>query len=300
MQLHRTHPTPLSRAAAAAAILSVLASCGPGAEEREADLAAAEAAAVEVVDARVDAVAKVLDEQPGLIGSTRSELRTHLNDEQVATAGELGVAPVDDSAEVRVLVAQGDLVALEDSTDYWIVRELDHSLPYVTPDTRGMLVDLGRTFHARLDSLGLPPFRFEISSVLRTDAMQARLRSGNSNASRTTSSHEFGTTIDIAYNDFSAPARLGSFTVAPPDTLAIGDADRERLMHRVREHAATRLSELGGERAAELKGILGEVLADMQEGGKVQPLIERAQPVYHMTVATRYTTDPGVGTARAE
>jgi hypothetical protein len=299
VQLEGTTASLFSSAATAAAILSIFTACGPGAEEREAAVAAVEAVAVEAVNERVDSVASILAEHPGLIESTRSDLRTYLNQQQVATADELGVDPVGDSTQVRRLVERGALVALEDSTDYWVVRELDHSLPYVTPDTREMLVDLGRTFHARLDSLGLPPFRFEISSVLRTAAMQAGLRSGNPNASRTTSSHEFGTTIDIAYNDFTAPARLESFTVAPPDTLSIDDDDRDRLMDRIQEHARLRLAELGEERAAELKGILGEVLADMQDGGKVQPLIERAQPVFHMTVATRYP-DTGADRTRAE
>lgn len=274
-------------AAAALATALMVAGCGPGAD-REAAIAAAEQEAVSRVEVRIDSIDSLLAEQPGLIAETRRALRKYLNKQQVATAREFGVDPVSDSAAVRRLAEQGALVRLEDSTEYWVVRKLDHSVPYVTPDTREMLTELGRGFHEALDSLGLPPFRFEISSVLRTAAMQADLRSGNPNASRTTSSHEFGTTVDVAYNNFSEPADLEPFIVPPPDTLSLDASERERLVQRTERHAAARLSELGEERAAELKGILGAVLRDMQEDNKVQPLIERAQPVYHMTVARHY------------
>lgn len=282
--------TPLRSFAVTAGVLAMagmMAACGRG-EEREAAIAAAEREAVSRVDARIDSIDAVLAEQPGLILETSRALRKYLNEEQVATASELGVDPVADSTAVPALVEQGALVRLEDSTAHWVVRELDHSVPYVTPDTREMLTELGRAFHQELDALGLPAFRFEITSVLRTASMQADLRSGNANASRTTSSHEYGTTVDVAYNDFSAPAALDPFVVPPPDTT-LADADRELVIQRVQQHAATRLSELGEERAAELKGILGAVLRDMQDASKVRPLMERAQPVYHMTVAQRYT-----------
>jgi hypothetical protein len=97
------------------------------------------------------------------------------------------------------------LIALPDSSEWWVLRELDRSLPYVTPHTREILEELGRRFHARLHEHGLPLFRFDITSVLRTEEQQEALRRRNRNASCITSSHEFGTTFDIAYLNFAAP-----------------------------------------------------------------------------------------------
>src|SRR5687767_3766395 len=81
-------------------------------------------------------------------------------------------------------VRAGKLVRLADSTDLWVVRELDFSVPYVTPSAEAMLVELGRRFQQRLDSLDIPRFRMDITSVLRTPEKQAALRRANSNASR--------------------------------------------------------------------------------------------------------------------
>lgn len=277
------------------ALVLVLGACGPSAEEREAALDAAESQVLPVVEANLDSVEAVLDEQPGLIASTRGELREYLNPEQVAMARQLGVEPVEDTAHIARLVRQGALVVLEDSTRYWQVRELTHSLPYVTPATHTMLVELGQRFHARLDSLGLPPFRFEISSVLRTAQLQASLRQGNPNASRTTSSHEFGTTVDVAYNSFAPPADLALMEHGDVvRQVSLEPPLRERLVDRVRQYVTGEVTALGEDHAAALKGVLGEVLREMQDDGWVRALVERAQPVYHMTVAPNAAEDPRV------
>jgi hypothetical protein len=44
---------------------------------------------------------------------------------------------------------------------------------------------------------------------------------------------------------------------------------------------------VAGRRALELKAILGAVLVEMQDEGKVMVTLDRLQPVYHMTVARR-------------
>jgi hypothetical protein len=42
-------------------------------------------------------------------------------------------------AQIQQLVRQGRLVALGDSTPHWVLRKMDHSVPYVTPDARALL-----------------------------------------------------------------------------------------------------------------------------------------------------------------
>ena len=129
-----------------------------------------------------------------------------MNAAHLERARSLGIRPPEAGA-LDSLVQTGALVELERSTEQWVVRELEHSLPYVLPVTREALVELGTRFQARLDSLGLPAYRFEISSVLRTAEQQADLRGSNVNAARGTSTHEFGTTVDIAYSGYAAPHR---------------------------------------------------------------------------------------------
>ncbi|HUG40895.1 MAG TPA: hypothetical protein VMM12_10435 [Longimicrobiales bacterium] len=46
----------------------------------------------------------------------------------------------------------------------------------------------------------------------------------------------------------------------------------------------------------ELKAILGAKLREMRQEGRLRALLERAQPVYHLTVSTEY---PAAGLGRA-
>jgi hypothetical protein len=193
------------------------------------------------------------------------ELRLDKNAEQVAAASKLGQR-VSGMAEIQRLVNAGRLVALGDSTQYWILRDMPHSNPYVTPDTRNMLMELGRRFHARLDRLGLPRYRIKVTSALRTDETQAELRRINSYASQTTSAHEFGTTVDVSHERFAVPA---------PAADATGAWEME----------AEVLEELGKENARVLQAELGRALAEMRDQGVLHVMMENKQPVYHFTLA---------------
>lgn len=237
-----------------------------------------------VLEHELGTIESRLDSLPGLILSVRRTLRRHLNEEHIARARALGVRPVADTAAVDRLVDAGRLVRLPDSTRHWVVRELEQSLPYVTPDKLAVLEELGDRFHARLADAGLPPFRFQISSALRTGHLQQELRARNRNASRTQSSHEFGTTVDIAYNRFSSP----STTAWAPWRSALPDADAsaQRLGRWLDARAVTRLDSLGVTYSDHLKGELGAVLRTMQDEGLLWPLYERSQPVFHTTLAS--------------
>jgi hypothetical protein len=231
---------------------------------------AAEAAAA--MDAMLAEVETSLQRLPGLIGSIQVDMRRHLNSAHVAAAQRKGVGPVRDSAHVEALVRAGRLVQLPDSTTWWVTRELDYSLPYVTPGTRAALEEVGRRFHSRLEARGLPPIRFDITSVLRTGELQERLRRSNRNASRTTSSHEFGTTVDIAYTRFLAPAEVP----LPHPAL-----DRTQV--------AEALDSLATQYANHVEGELGAVLQELLREGTLLPLRERGQAVFHITVARALT-----------
>jgi hypothetical protein len=229
------------------------------------------------LDERLTEIEAAVQRLPGLIGSIRQDMRRHLNAAHVAAARSNGVGPVRDSAHVAALVSRGGLVQLPDSTEWWVLRDLDQSLPYVTPGTQAALEEIGRRFHARLDERGLPPFRLDVTSVLRTDQQQSALRRRNPNASATTSSHEFGTTLDIAYLSFAAPQSLDHGSLAPAPDAQLGG--------RLRADVTTRLDSFAVRYAPHLEGELGAVLQQLQRAGMVLTLRERSQPVYHITVA---------------
>lgn len=278
------------RSLALAVVLgTVVAACGEAPEAgapEEAEFGARMQARIEsalqqsavALQARADSIADALQPIPLLSGAEESALRRYLNQAHLAQARRLGVSRPEDEAELQALQQQGRLVPL-DSTEYYVVRELDHSVPLVTPDTRAMLAEIGQRFHARLDSLGLPPFRYEITSALRTAETQAALRRINPNAAAGVSTHEFGTTVDIAYNSFAAPADP-IIPVGAPD-----DPWLEPYLQRSAEYVAESVAARG---SRELQAVLGRVLREMQAEGKVLVTLERGQPVYHITVGQSY------------
>ena len=199
-------------------------------------------------------------------------LRRDKNAEQIATAQRLGQRAGGEAA-IQRLVRQGRLVPLGDSTEHWVLRKMTHSVPYVTPDARALLVEVGRRFHARCDSAGLPRFRMKVTSALRTDETQAELRKTNPNASQTVSAHEFGTTVDVSHERFAVPA-------PPQDSAATSPAAWEM--------EAEMLEEVGKENGRALQALLGRTLIEMRARGVVMVMMEDAQPVYHFTVARRF------------
>lgn len=238
---------------------------------------ASEARLRAALEERLTATDSAVQELPGLIASIRRDMRRNLNDAHVSAARGNGVGPVRDSAHVAALIESGALVQLPDSTRWWVLRELDRSFAYVTPGTRAVMEEIGRRFHARLDEHGLPPFRLDVTSVLRTDEQQAALRRRNANAAGTTSSHQFGTTLDVAYLSFAAPQSLDHESLTP-DSL-------RTLPRSLRREVTERLDTLAVRHAPHLEGELGAVLQELQRDGVALPLRERSQPVFHITVA---------------
>jgi hypothetical protein len=247
------------------------------AEDRDALLAAAFDRELARMQERVDSFDAILHPLPLLRPVQENTLRRYLNPDQLPVARRLGVEPNQSEAQLERLAAAGRLVRIEDSTPYWIVRELDYSVPLVTPDAHALLLAIGERFHERLERLGLPAYRFEITSVLRSAEDQQRLRQVNPNAAAE-STHLYGTTFDIAYNAFAAPERP-IVPVSTPEASWL-----EPRLVRVGELLAETIA---ARRARELQAVLGEVLIELQNAGMVMITLERLQPVYHMTVARR-------------
>lgn len=249
----------------------------PPAPEVVLPMTAADSAAVlALVSADSAALDSAFQTVPKLSAREVAELRLDRNAEQIAHAKRLGTR-ASGAAEIERLRQQGHLVELEDSTAHWVLRSMEHSVPYVTRDTQAMLVELGTRFHAQLDRLGLPLYRMKITSALRTNETQAELRRTNPNASRTVSAHEFGTTVDVSHERFAVPADPLPYLRRPTGLSA-----------RLPEHEAEMLEEIGKEHAKVLQAVLGRTLREMKEEGALLVMMEDAQPVYHMTIARRF------------
>jgi hypothetical protein len=205
-------------------------------------------------------------------------LRRFQNASHVARGMAIGVRV--ESRELRdSLVATGRLVALEDSTRHWIVRR-GSSPAFVVPAVPLLLAELGRRFQDRLDEMGVPPYRIEVTSSLRTAARQERLRRTNANAAAGVSSHEFGTTVDLSYAAFAPPADT------PADIL---DAVPEGLRPPMERLADLALESVSARKSRELGAIFSRVLYEAQAEGLALVIYERQQTVYHVTVARDLT-----------
>lgn len=249
----------------------------PGPEERALRLTLARAHAL------ADSIEDRLRPLPLMRPGEEASLRRYGQAAQLARARALGVRPSGE-AELESLVREGRLVTLEDSTRYWILRDLESSRPLVTPDTRALIERIGAAFQERLEAIGLPPYRLEITSALRTASDQALLRQGNINAARGVSTHEFGTSVDIAYSAFAPPAEV------PGGVVADGPTWMAPYLEAI---AAAVLESVSARKSRELKAVLGEALREAQAEGVVQVTLERLQPVYHITVARRLADSGG-------
>ena len=266
-------------------LVLLLSSCGRAEREREAAVEAARAATfgqiesllsetIRLADRLAGSAERILRPLPVMTPAEEDALRRFLNDQHVARARELGVRAVDRTTRDSLL-ATGRLVELEDSTHHWIVRG-GTSPAYVVPHLRTLLEILGERFQERLAGMGLPPYRIEVTSALRTSDRQERLRGSNANAAAGTSSHEFGTTVDLSYAAFAPPADT------PPEILTGVPPEFAPHVERLVDLA---LESVSARKSRELGAIFSEVLREAQAEGLALVIYERQQTVYHLTVA---------------
>jgi Family of unknown function (DUF5715) len=107
----------------------------------------------------------------------------------------LALPRIHDDAELRQLVASGDLVPIEEGETLHIERRLDPSRRYCRPWTRDFLEDLSQAYYQQFHS------PIQVNSAVRTVVVQRKLRRHNRNAApesgETASSHLAGITVDI-------------------------------------------------------------------------------------------------------
>lgn len=230
------------------------------------------------LDSAVSEISRRFEGVDDLKTAQEQRLRVYRNAQHLAAARALGVGRVTGQDEIDRLVEEGRLVRIEDNP-YYYLQDLTLSVPYVTPDAAKLLDEIGRRFHEQLRNHGLPLFRFNISSVLRTEESQRLLRRENPNATRGVSTHEFGTTLDVVFHTYAYHPTPDD--VLPPTPYSFLNVHLEKM--RIRAYDA-----LGMRYWQELQGILGRVLIDLQNKGAVLVTLEREQPVFHITVAQKW------------
>ncbi|HUR92338.1 MAG TPA: DUF5715 family protein, partial [Gemmatimonadaceae bacterium] len=262
----------------------LLAACGgQGAEAAAAQPSRSPEAAVTReltrIRARTDSIDAIFQPLPLLRPAEEAAMRRFDNDAQLAAARRLGISPGAGRSELDRMAADGRVTRLRDSTAHWVVRKLDSSSPYLTRDAASALEEIAQRFQGALARHRLPAYRLEVSSALRSAEDQAALRRTNVNAASGESTHQYGTTFDVAYSAFAPPA-------VPVIRAAIPEAPW--LESHLSWVAGTLAETVAARRSRELMAILGKVLIEMQNEGKIMVTLERLQPVYHMTVARRY------------
>lgn len=99
------------------------------------------------------------------------------------------------------LLECGALVYVPDTLGYR-KKTAKYSYPYLTPDAYKVLNELSDRFQAKLKARKQPAYTLYLTSCLRTEESQKRLRKGNKNATKDTTSHLFGASFDISYWEF--------------------------------------------------------------------------------------------------
>lgn len=218
---------------------------------------------------------------PAMTAREQQLLRRSRNARHLELAQQLGISRIASRDQVEARVAAENLVRLGDSRYYWLAR-MSHSVPYVTQDAAAALDLIGERFQARLAERGLPPIQYNITSVLRTQADQNRLRGVNINAAVGPSSHEFGTTVDLHYQRVRYRADARAEVAAALGPLPYGflyDEFAGELSAAYDRLAQQYVSRIGAE--------LGRVLIDLENSGYTVAIREVRQPVFHVTVARR-------------
>jgi len=177
-----------------------------------------------------------------------------LNARHLKHAKANGIKPFSSDADVlegvKELIREGELEKLEDN-QYYMVDNLTHSHPYLTPETIELLDLIGERFQEKLKDNNIEIYHFRITSVLRTKESQKRLSRSNINAT-SDSSHLYGTTFDISWKNLIRKGWFGKQT-----TVAHGPAIR----------------------------LLSQTIGELKKEGKLVVVTEFKEACFHITIA---------------
>lgn len=166
-------------------------------------------------------------------------------DVQLAAAMKNGIKPIDSRNEIDQ--RKSKVVKISTCSAYKVDR-LTHSMPYLTPDAKALLNDIGASFQDKLKKKGYKKHRIVVTSVLRTSDDISKLQKVNINAVPN-SAHRYATTFDISYVRYNRTGWGGK----PASVAAMTD-------------------------------ILGQTLKQLRDEGRCYVKYEKHQHCYHITV----------------
>ncbi len=191
------------------------------------------------------------------------------NQAHLDAAQRLGITPISDSASrAEALSRMVELV----TNNYYKVDSLEHSIPYLVPEARDFVNDLGTDFAETLKSKHLPPHKFIVTSVTRTLEQTANLNKKNRN-SKEESAHCYGTTIDISWKRFDPIA---------PQAKKLKEGSNIMLPEGI--SSETKRENSFDE---QLKTALASVLHQYRISGRCLVKYERKQACFHITIDRR-------------
>ena len=128
----------------------------------------------------------------------KGRLRKDAYDNHLLAAETKGVGIIEDEKLLFDLVENQTLVEVSSGLGYR-VDKLTHSHPFISPEAKKVLEELGKTFQAHAGGASY----FTVSSATRTMDQQKKLYRRNRNATSGNSSHSYGVSFDISYIRFN-------------------------------------------------------------------------------------------------
>lgn len=143
------------------------------------------------------------------------EYSSRMNDMAIHYIGESyrnGPGGVMRSGRDIVKYFKAGKLELVEANEYFLLDTMHYSFPFLTPEARKFLDELGFRFQRKLENTSLSCTRFKLTSILRTTKSILKLKKKNRNAI-TRSSHLHGTSFDISYTQFFANKPLSRMEV---------------------------------------------------------------------------------------
>lgn len=199
-------------------------------------------------------------------------LRTYLLRDHLRIARLKGVSTADD-ADIREYVEQKKLVSAEPSeNDHYYFYNVPKKYRYFTPETlKGLKLITQKIQKILEDKTGISGVKIAVSSAIRPDKYQQKLRGRNANASFT-SSHSYGVSFDLFYEDFFVD-------------LSHSFNPEQKTRYRIAEKIKTRTGYMMGDSLRrQFRAVLTEALYRLQKEGVIYAILEKRQRCYHVSV----------------
>lgn len=135
----------------------------------------------------------------------RSRYLRDPNKMHIRAGKELGIEPFRKNADflaVRDSILSNEILFYLEDGEFYRKKKMSHSYPYLTKEAIDLIKELSERFQKNLEKKEQENYSLLITSALRTEESQKKLRRSNRNATKDTTSHLFGASFDVSYWDF--------------------------------------------------------------------------------------------------